>query len=121
MRRSILLVAVLAMLLGAPATAAASGWTPQMLHVYQQIRKEWPKRYKKARRVAWCESHWQRYAHNPSGASGVFQIMPFWFTSVWIFDPYDVDQNIRHAKLIWLRSRSFGAWVCQPWDGPIRF
>lgn len=61
-----------------------------------------------------CESHLYRYAHNPSGASGLFQFLP----STWgstpfgrysIFDPY---ANALGAGWMHAHGRG-GEWVCR--------
>ena len=65
-------------------------------------------------RKARCESNLYRYAHNPSGASGLFQFLP----STWrstpfgrysIFDPY---ANALAAGWMHTRGRG-GEWVCR--------
>lgn len=54
-------------------------------------------------------------AHNPSGASGVFQLMKFWWDGSssfgWVFDPFDAYENVSHAKLIYDYE---GGW-CPAW------
>ncbi len=67
-----------------------------------------------ARCVAWRESRYQPTARNSSsGASGLFQLMPFWWDGNsefgWRFDPYDAQANAVHAHLIW---KAYG-W--EPW------
>ena len=37
--------------------------------------------------IMWCESKCHPDAHNPSGASGLLQIMPFWAKGRDLFDP----------------------------------
>jgi hypothetical protein len=61
-----------------------------------------------------CESHLWRYAHNPSGASGLFQFLPStWgstpFRAFSIYDPY---ANALAAG--WMhRAGRGGEWVCR--------
>lgn len=66
------------------------------------------------RRKAWCESRWQRFARNASGASGLFQFLP----STWRTTPY-------RARSVWSAKWSSlaagwmhhvgrgGEWVCR--------
>lgn len=71
-----------------------------------------------ARAVASCESGFNPYAHNASGASGVFQLMPFWWDGGnsygWSFNPYDAYQNVAHAYIISAHGTNWSDWVCQP-------
>ena len=65
-------------------------------------------------RKARCESNLYRYAHNPSGASGLFQFMPSTFrgTPFGRYSIYDPYANALAAG--WMHSRGRGgAWVCQ--------
>jgi peptidoglycan hydrolase CwlO-like protein len=72
-------------------------------------------------RVAECiadhESHDNPNARNPSGASGLFQLMPFWWDGNnafgWKFDPYDAKANAEHAYLIWKRD-GWNPWTTKP-------
>jgi len=59
-------------------------------------------------RLAWQESRFRKDAYNPSGASGVMQIVPRWHPGV---DPYDAPAAIDYAAgfLVGLRSQ-FGTW-----------
>lgn len=67
-----------------------------------------------ALRVAYCETGgtFNIYAHNPSGASGLFQLMPTWWEGK--FDPYNPWANTRAAYSISSGGTNWGAWVCQP-------
>jgi Transglycosylase SLT domain len=61
------------------------------------------------------ESHCQPGAHNPSGASGLLQIMPMWaddcgLTTAQLFDPY---ANLACAALVYA-VQGPGAWS-QTW------
>jgi hypothetical protein len=65
-------------------------------------------------RKASCESHLYRYAHNSSGASGLFQFLPgTWrstpFGRFSIYDPY---ANALAAGWMHARGRG-GEWVCR--------
>lgn len=65
-------------------------------------------------RVASCETggtFWPG-ARNPSGASGVFQLMPgHWLDR---FDPFDAWANIRYALRLSDGGTNWGPWVCKP-------
>lgn len=65
---------------------------------------------------AQCESGLDPSAMNPSGAAGLFQLMPFWWDGSssygWVFDPYDAYQNAYHAALIVATDPSWSNWVC---------
>ena len=68
------------------------------------------------RRKAWCESHMNPGAYNPSGASGLFQFLG----STWASTPYG-----KRGKSVWVakwaalgaawmhRVGRGGEWVCQ--------
>lgn len=64
--------------------------------------------------VSLCESGWERYAHNPSGAESWFQFLP----STWATTPYG-GRDITSAKWqslaaawMWTQGRQ-NEWVCQ--------
>ena len=63
-----------------------------------------------ALRVADCESHDDPFAHNPSGASGVFQLMPEWWAGR--FDPFDPVANVREAYRISAGGTNWSGWLC---------
>ena len=60
--------------------------------------------------VASCESHLDPRAHNASGASGLFQLMPIWWQGQ---NPYDPVVNTRIAHQLYERS-GWSPWSCQP-------
>lgn len=66
------------------------------------------------RRRAWCESRFNRFAHNPSGASGLFQFLP----STWATTPY-AGHSVWSAKwsslaAAWMQHVGRGGeWICQ--------
>jgi hypothetical protein len=66
--------------------------------------------------IADRESGDNPYARSPTGAAGIFQLMPFWWDGNnaygWNFDPYDAKENISHSYLIW-QDEGFS-----PWGGP---
>ena len=64
----------------------------------------------KALRVMGCESGGNPNAHNPSGASGLFQLMPIWWAGK--FDPYNPEANVAAAAALWASS-GWAPWVCQ--------
>lgn len=60
-----------------------------------------------------------KYAHNPSGASGVFQLMPYWWDGEsaygWQFNPYHLRMNLFYAHELFRRSHfHWTQWACQP-------
>lgn len=57
----------------------------------------------KAFHVMYCESKGKYDAYNPSGATGLFQI---------IGGPVDPTANVNQAYQMWLK-RDWGPWVCQ--------
>ena len=65
-------------------------------------------------RKAACESHLYRYAHNPSGASGLFQFLPSTWRSTPFggFSVYDPYANALAAGWMHVRGRG-GEWVCR--------
>jgi LysM repeat protein len=70
-----------------------------------------------AKRVAMCESTMNPNAYNPSGASGLFQVMPSTFasTSQAGKSVYDPAANIQAAYEVFSRDGySWSEWVCQP-------
>jgi hypothetical protein len=79
-----------------------------------------PKRYRQARQVFWCESEWNPWARNPgSGALGVPQFLPSWI-------PYFQAQGLNITGGHWyeqlvaahilFRASGFRwtSWSCQP-------
>jgi hypothetical protein len=63
-----------------------------------------------ALRVMACESGGNPGAYNPSGASGLMQVMPMWF-DIFGGDPFDPANNLRVAALV-RAEQGWGAWVC---------
>ena len=67
--------------------------------------------------VATCESGLNPNAYNPSGASGLFQIMPDTWASTLEAgqSPFNAAANIAAAHEIFVRDGfSWSAWTCQP-------
>lgn len=65
-------------------------------------------------RKASCESRLYRYAHNPSGASGLFQFLP----STWASTPFGrysvYDPYASALAAGWMHARGRGGeWVCK--------
>jgi len=56
---------------------------------------EWPT----ALRVLRAESGGRPTASNGQ-YKGLMQMGAYWYSSVWHFNPYDAEQNIRHAKML---------------------
>lgn len=63
-------------------------------------------------RVAYCESRLWTYAQNPSGASGLFQLMPTWWEGK--FNPFDPWANTRFAHQLSRAGYDWSHWVCKP-------
>ena len=69
----------------------------------------------KFEQVGDCEGRWNQFAHNPSGASGLFQIMPrTWQNILDKFLPskpyrniWDAEDNIEAAATLWKKD---GSW-----------
>lgn len=59
-------------------------------------------------RVMRCESGCDPHAHNPSGASGLMQIMPMWWHGR---DPYDPATNMEMAREVH-DAQGWRAWSC---------
>lgn len=59
-------------------------------------------------RVMWCESKCQPWARNPSGASGLMQVMPFHWHGR---DPFDPASNLTMALEVHERQ-GWRAWSC---------
>jgi hypothetical protein len=70
-------------------TAQAAGWELENMPTVDYIM----------RRESTCNPN----AHNPSGASGLVQWMPFWFTGRngygWVFNPYDPYEALYYMHL----------------------
>lgn len=62
--------------------------------------------------VASCESHLSPSAYNPSGAAGLFQLMPIWYAGK--FDPFNALANTRAAYGLSSGGYNWTPWVCQP-------
>jgi transglycosylase-like protein with SLT domain len=74
--------------------AQAVGWSPNELPTMDRVMR--------------CESGCNPWAHNRSGASGLMQIMPFWWHGR---DPYNPGVNLVMALEI-KRSSGWRAWSC---------
>jgi soluble lytic murein transglycosylase-like protein len=59
-------------------------------------------------RIMWCESKCEPHAHNPSGASGLLQIMPMWHKGRDAFDP---DVNLAIGLEVY-EAQGWRAWSC---------
>lgn len=67
-----------------------------------------------ALRVIECESHGNPNARNPSsGASGLFQVMPFWADHFGVSREslFAAEVNVAIARKVW-DEQGWGAWVC---------
>lgn len=63
--------------------------------------------------VARCESNLYTYARNPSGASGLFQLMPGWWAGK--FNPFNPWANTRFARVLSRDGYDWSHWVCKPY------
>jgi Transglycosylase-like domain len=93
----------------APAPAAPSG------SVQSMIASTFGPYAGAALNVARCESTFNPNAHNPSGASGVFQFMPStWATTSYAgYSPYNAWANIQAAHQVFVRDGySWREWSC---------
>ena len=66
-----------------------------------------------ALRIIDCESAGDPNAHNPSGASGLFQVMPFWadYFGYARSDLFAANLNVEIARKVW-DAQGWGAWSC---------
>ena len=71
--------------------------------------------------VLMCESNGDPRAQNPSGASGLFQVMPLWaddfqrVTGQPYYDGrFDAGANARFAAWLWGQTQSWSHWSCKP-------
>lgn len=65
-----------------------------------------------ALRVANCESRFDIYAHNPSGATGLFQFMPATFYGNGGRNLFDPEDQAEIAMKMWHAGQK-GQWSCQ--------
>jgi hypothetical protein len=77
-------------------TAAAAGWPDT----------DWPT----LAAVMFCESRCDPAARNPSGASGLLQIMPGWWRGR---DPFDPATNLAIGREVH-DTQGWRAWSCYP-------
>jgi transglycosylase-like protein with SLT domain len=61
-------------------------------------------------RIAWCESTFEPGAYNRSGATGLFQIMPFWHDEVDV-DPWTIWGSTALARHVF-DVQGPDAWTC---------
>jgi hypothetical protein len=59
--------------------------------------------------IAWRESRFNPGAYNPSGAAGLFQLMPIWYRDHWRFDPFSAYLNTLYAHRLYLEA-GWGPW-----------
>lgn len=67
-----------------------------------------PEQWETLDALLWCESRCDDHAHNPSGASGLLQVMPFWWHGR---DPYDARANLTIGLEV-LDAQGWRAWSC---------
>lgn len=87
----------------APASSPCPEWFATALQAGFN-EQQWPT----VARIMRCESGCHPWAHNASGASGLMQIMPFWWKGR---DPYDSDTNLIMAKEVY-DQQGWPAWSC---------
>ncbi len=117
----------LAASLGIALVSAGSGFRTPTAHAYSYnfdrtysvdvIRGAFGAEADQAIRVAACESGLNPNAYNPSGATGLFQIMPgTWArTSQAGASPYSAQANALAAHEIFVRDgHSWREWTCKP-------
>lgn len=86
------------------------------IYSYAQLEALWvaaggpPSVQAAAAAIAECESGGNPHAYNPSGASGLFQILGLPFPG----DPFDPMTNARMAVAKYNAAGGFSPWVCQP-------
>ena len=99
--------AIAALIITAPATGHYHAPTT----VDRAIHNEFPRReWARASRVAWCESRYDPRASNPSGASGIYQVIPRWHGPV----PHTTWGQVRQAARIWRRA-GWRPWTASKW------
>lgn len=100
-----------------PPPASVEVWRPLVAAYFQ------PDHVDAALRVLACESRGNPNAVNASsGASGLFQAMPNWYTGRgWDrpspfgpFDPHDPDRNVAFAAWLFYQTGTWQHWVCKP-------
>lgn len=103
-----------------PAPVQALTLTPNQREVKHLIREVFPRRYRQAQRVAYCESRYDRHAVNGE-YRGVFQLSASWrgyFRALhpsWHDVAYTAAENVRAAHAIFLGAahRSWSpTWTC---------
>ena len=75
--------------------ALEAGWQPEQLPELLDV-------------IMWCESKCQPGAHNPSGATGLLQIMPMWHKGR---DAYDPNVNLAIGLEVY-EAQGWQAWQC---------
>lgn len=95
-----------------PAPVTQPAYSPGVEQWRHLVAWFWPAEHvDRMLRIMACESGGNPYAYNPSGATGLFQVMPFW-QRTWPGDYTDPWTNGAVAYQIWL-SQGYGAWVCR--------
>lgn len=115
MRRVVVLLPV-ALLLAAPAQAASPPPPPNPIaHLIHYV---WKADAPAAKRVAWCESRWNRRATNGQ-YKGIFQLslgIRHWARNRhphWHDVAYTPWENIRAARM-WFNRYGWAPWSCRP-------
>ena len=65
--------------------------------------------------VAWCESRWQPWLVNSSGATGLFQVkIPLWL-HYFNGDPLNPYVNAHAAYKVYAERGNWSSWACYPY------
>lgn len=64
--------------------------------------------------VARCESNFSPNAYNPSGATGIFQMMPMWASLIDGGDLFDPALNVLAAHRLYVMTSGWSHWACRP-------
>jgi hypothetical protein len=98
-----------------PSSASCGGWG-------ELVASLWPaEQVATSCRIMLCESNGNPRAYNPSGASGLYQIMPLWaddyerVTGLPYYDGrFDAYANAAFARWLWGQTSSWKHWSCKP-------
>jgi soluble lytic murein transglycosylase-like protein len=90
-----------------PPTAPAASSCPQWYGLALEVGWS-PDDWQTLDRVMWCESRCDEHAHNPSGASGLLQVMPMHWHGR---NPYDARTNLTIGLEV-RQLQGWRAWSC---------
>jgi hypothetical protein len=115
--RIILTVLTLIFVCGAATESAQASLTPKQREAKRIIREEFPRKYRQAQRVAYCESRYHRKAQNGQ-YRGLFQLSASWRRYFHALGMHNVGFNARqnaHAAHLIYRGNGkswYGQWSC---------